>query len=218
MPKRIIPKQLEYKGFTETLLENNFISPRGIEEYRDLKKKKINLNKPPRVQKRKGDIYVCYTLNGYRVKVQTGISNNPYQALVNSGWVLIENEQGSAVMYAPRHHKTKNYLENILISANILKQIAFHRPLCQCGSDMNIEKIPGSMRDYQYVCSDLDNPHYRHTEVIEVYEFIWNKISSRLRKALRKRLSKESYNRYMANSNGKNFGVGVLRRKSWKTG
>lgn len=217
MPNKVIPKQLEYKGFREALIEDDFSLLKDYEEQRDLKKKQIHLDTPPRPQHGKGEVYVCYMLNGYRIKVQTAIISDPYKIIANAGWVLIENEQGKAVMYAPRHHKTKNYLENMLLSARILKTIAFHRPLCQCGSDMDIEKVPGSTRDYHYICSDLDNPHDRHTEVIEVYEFIWDKISSNLRDGLKKRLSKESYNRCLASSKGKKFGVAVIQRKSWKT-
>lgn len=214
MPRLKIIDEMSYKGFTAYLSESGFVRSGTQVELREIKKKGISTSLPPRSQNGRGDVWIYYTRNGYRVVVQTSLQVLPFKMLSNPAWVIIEDEKGNSVFYGPPLHRTKNFLDNLLLQSLILQKIAQERPLCRCGCNMNIVKGE-FLREYLLSCCCENTRHHEYTPMIEVYEFIWSKLLNRLRTYLKYKLSKENYNKYIAEQSGKTFGQAILNRKRW---
>jgi len=213
MPKKVIPTKFAYRGFTSSLIDIGFMKIGSKEEERFLKKHNINLENAPRTQDVYDDIYVFYNLNGYRAKVRTTITAEPFKVSTSdAAWIIIENERGEAVMYSQPVHRTKFFFKNLLSYAEIFQHIVNERPLCKCGADINIKK--SSLRKYEYHCSmsqiDID-----HDDSMEVYDFICDSLPRRLQLFSNIKFSKEKYNRKFAIRKMKIFGSRILMRKRW---
>lgn len=215
MPRLVKVDKLQYVGFTSLAKDLGFSLVGSKEESRQLQLLGISSSQPPRSQNGKGDVLIYYTRNGYRVVVQTSISTAPFKMLKNPGWVLIENEYGKSVFYAPPLHRTKNFLINLLNQMEILKMVALERPTCISGVNMDIVKGE-LLREYLFESSRASDPEIKHTPSIEVYEFIWNKLPGKLQTYLKYKLSRENYNKFIAEKSGKVFGSAILKRKRWK--
>lgn len=213
MPVLVLPKELEYKGFVAKLNEIDVFRISSTEETRELVKKNILLQKAPRPQDLIDDVRVYYNFNGYRLKTRTTIRETPFKvSKKDSAWVIIENEQGKAVMFAPPMHRTEHFLSNLLMQIKVFKRIIENRPMCTCGSDMNIEK--NGLRDFQWKCS-TGHIKFNHTASQEVYAYVYEFLSADEKKYLRKKISKEKYSKKKAEESGNVYGQAVLNRKSW---
>lgn len=213
MPKKVLPTYFEYKGFLQALREINTYKVGSKEEQRFLKKNKISLDKTPRPQDVYDDICINYNLNGYRVKVRTTIKEEPFQvSKSDSAWIIIENEQGKAVMYSQPIHRTKNFFNTMLNQFKIFQKIVDERPLCTCGADMNIEK--DGLRSYRFICA-TGLVGSGHMKPVDVYDYIWVKLPKKLRLFLDSKKSKERYNKRKATEKGKKFGIAAEKRKPW---
>lgn len=215
MPELVKVNEMQYRGFISFLIELNFVKVGSREELRQLRSRGISEDQPPRPQAGKGDVWIYYTRNGYKVVVQTGVSTQPFKMLSNPAWVIIENEKGDSVFYAPPLHRTKNFLKNLLNQTAILQKIVEERPLCICNADMNIVKGE-FLREYKLECSNICDTSVKHTNSIEVYESIWQKLPKKLRTYLKYKLSRENYNKFIAEQSNKVFGSAILKRKRWK--
>lgn len=203
MPKQVLPSRAEFDSFDVKMRHLGF---RQITRRETLvSHTRLGLRNP---RKRPGrEVGFIFEANGYIVVVWTSfILEEGTARKTDAGHVMIKG--GDTVLYHFHPtHRTKNFLSNMLIKANIAKERALCRPLCpKCHAYMDIKRGKGLKARY-YQCSR------GHSKVNVSWDFGLH--PSVLKEVEKLRRRRESYRKLLLRS-GKKPGAALSKRKHWK--
>lgn len=206
MPKRVFPTAEEFAEFEKELLVRGFRRTTRQEFLDD--QRRLGLVAPsPRKGMELGYIYT--TRHGYNALVWT--SYLPREGAFrekDAGRVLIRD--GDVPLYhATRTHRTKNFLDNLLIRAKFARVRVKNRPPCpRCGALMNI--VHGSaLGSCHWGCDKSAHPG----RVSRSWDYGLPPEALAIQRPIRKKRAK-----YYAKlrAEGKKPHVGLLSHKGWK--
>lgn len=207
MPKQVLPDAMSFAAFSRALERRGFRKLSCGEFRSDFRR--LALRAPQMRQGREtGFVFMA---NGLKVQVWTTFVEAEGCAREHdAGWVLIK--QGDKIRYSSRpHHRTQNYLYNLLLSACVARQRVLHRPLCpKCASRMNIAFGKGLKARY-WQCLRRDG--HDDGKVTSV-DWDFGLPDDVLAFVERNRKKRAQYRKELRRK-GKSAGVAMSQRKRW---
>ena len=205
MPKQVLPDEAAFSGFEKRILERNFREMTRPE----LRSEYIRQGLKPPYHREGHEVCFVFEANGYKVVVWTTYLRDAKTARkMDTGRGHIRMGDNALYHDHPKH-RTKNFLENLLLAATIAQARVLNRPLCPtCDAYMQMKRGKG-LKSRFWECAMSAHPrpvrmswdHNLPPEILKVVKRIRKK-----REPYRKKLARQ----------GKKPGAAMLRRRRHK--
>lgn len=135
MPEKLLPGSKDFNDFEEELIKRGFRQISRPEFSRQFGRLELKAPRP-----RPGrELGYLFHANQYNVFVwTTWLEKEQVAREIDAGWILI-SERDEVLYFSHPIHRTKNFLQNLLMQARIACWKVRHRPLCpECHHFMDI--------------------------------------------------------------------------------